>query len=331
MGCTTLTPGRHDTDGILPPFNFVWDVQAGLPLLVQEGATSYIYGPGGLPLEQINGSSALWLHHDQLGSTRVVTDGNGSVQASYTFDAYGNLAASTGAAPNPLRFAGQYQDPESGLYYLSSRYYDPGTGQFISPDPLGSITRQPYGYSQDNPIYLVDPSGLSANPLTWNWGAGWNALTGGVGDIVSHTTLKQLAEGESPLPGILQFADQNFWRQMYEMQQQMSSSCLSDRRDAITQMALMSVDGGGGHFSEGWRGTNMSAGASFKYHFSVHGAGRSATQYAQDARDWAAKPAGVGTPVKLADGSMGLRYRTPGGGLGGILDSSGNIISFWYQ
>jgi hypothetical protein len=200
----------------------------------------------------------------------------------------------------------------------------------MSPDPLGSITRQPYGYSQDNPINLVDPSGLSANPLTWNWGAGWNALTSGVGDIVSHTTLKQLAEGESQLPGILQFADGTYWQTMYQIQQMMGSPCESVRADAVTQLALMSVDGGG-HFTDGWRGTNMSASASFKYHLSVHGAGRTATEYAQDARAWAANPAGVGTPVKLADGSMGLRYRTPGGGPGGILDSNGNIISFWYR
>jgi RHS repeat-associated protein len=82
---------------------------------------------------------------------------------------------------------------------------------------------------------------------------------------------------------------------------------------------------------DGWRGTNMSDEDSFNYHYAKHGAGRTPAQYAQDAKSWAANPTGVGTPVKLADGTMGMRYRTPGGGPGGILDSNGNIVTFWYQ
>ncbi|TMR03793.1 RHS repeat-associated core domain-containing protein [Actinomadura soli] len=41
-----------------------------------------------------------------------------------------------------LRLPGQYHDPESGLHYNYHRYYDPVTGGFISPDPLG-LTPQP--------------------------------------------------------------------------------------------------------------------------------------------------------------------------------------------
>jgi RHS repeat-associated protein len=144
---------------------FLWDAGNRLPLLIKDGSTAYVYGPTGLPLEQINGSTPLWMHHDQLGSTRLLTDANGTSQASYTFDAYGNLTASTGTATNPLRFAGQYSDNESGLYYLQARYYDPGTGQFTSGDPLESATRQPYSYAGSNPLNMADPSGLGTNPL----------------------------------------------------------------------------------------------------------------------------------------------------------------------
>jgi RHS repeat-associated protein len=60
-----------------------------------------------------------------------------------------------------LGFAGEYTDSESGLIYLRARYYDPTTGQFLSRDPLASITRQAYGYARGNPLGLTDPSGLS--------------------------------------------------------------------------------------------------------------------------------------------------------------------------
>jgi RHS repeat-associated protein len=139
---------------------FVWDVASSLPLLLKDGTSAYIYGPGGFPLEQINGSTTYWFHRDQLGSTRLITDSAGISQASYTYDPYGALASSTGTIANPFRFAGQFQDSESGLYYLRARYYDSLTGQFVTTDPLTSVTRQPYSYVQGNPINVTDPAGL---------------------------------------------------------------------------------------------------------------------------------------------------------------------------
>ncbi|TAN33698.1 hypothetical protein EPN29_05335 [bacterium] len=159
---------------------FVWDMAAGLPLLLKDGTTAYVYGPGGLPLEQISGSATYYLHHDQLGSTRLVTDSSGTGQATYTFDPYGNLVASTGALTNPFRFAGQYLDPESDLYYLRARYYDPGTGQFMSRDPMVRITRQAYTYAGDTPLNGTDPAGLA----WWNQAAA--AVVGGVGAFVGN-------------------------------------------------------------------------------------------------------------------------------------------------
>jgi RHS repeat-associated protein len=119
---------------------FLWDVASALPLLLKDGSTGYVYAPGGLPLEQVTGSSVLWLHHHQLGSTRLVTNGSGSSQATYTFDAYGNLTASTGTITNPIRFAGEYWDAESGMYYLRARYYDSASAQFLTRDPLLGVT-----------------------------------------------------------------------------------------------------------------------------------------------------------------------------------------------
>jgi RHS repeat-associated protein len=62
---------------------------------------------------------------------------------------------------NPFRYTGQYQDSESGLYYLRARYYDPATQQFLSRDPLANLTGTAYAYAGGSPVNGVDPSGLA--------------------------------------------------------------------------------------------------------------------------------------------------------------------------
>ena len=77
-----------------------------------------------------------------------------------------------------MRFAGQYQDAESTLYYLRARYYDTARAQFISVDPVVPITRQPYSYVAEDPLNLADPSGF----------LGWNDVTN-VAKTVLHVVL----------------------------------------------------------------------------------------------------------------------------------------------
>ena len=116
---------------------FSWDVSGSLPLLLTDGSTDYVYGPGGLPLEQISAAGTLWYHHDQIGSTCAVTTSAGITQATYAFDPYGNVISSTGVLANqPMLYGGQYLDSESGNYYLRARYYDPTTAQFLTRDAM---------------------------------------------------------------------------------------------------------------------------------------------------------------------------------------------------
>jgi RHS repeat-associated protein len=141
--------------------HLTWDPSAGLPLLLDDGQASYIYGPGGLPIEQIDSEEApSYYHHDQLGSTRMLTDATGETTATFTYSAYGGLQASTGSQTTPLGYAGQYTLSQSGLQYLRARVYDPATGQFLSTDPLRALTLSSYGYVHDNPLNGGDPSGL---------------------------------------------------------------------------------------------------------------------------------------------------------------------------
>jgi len=139
---------------------FAWDIAEGLPLLLVDGSTSYVTGPGGMPLEQVTGTAVLFYHQDQLGSSRMLTDSTGAVQATYTYTAYGTLSSSTGLVNQPFGFAGQYSDGETGLYYMRARYYDPVTAQFLSRDPATGITRAPHTYVHDDPLNIVDPGGL---------------------------------------------------------------------------------------------------------------------------------------------------------------------------
>ncbi|MDR5784646.1 RHS repeat-associated core domain-containing protein, partial [Caballeronia sp. LZ065] len=59
-----------------------------------------------------------------------------------------------------IRLQGQYFDDESGLHYNRYRYFDPGTGQFISQDPIGLIGGiNPYRFAP-NAFGWIDPLGL---------------------------------------------------------------------------------------------------------------------------------------------------------------------------
>ncbi|GAA1918222.1 hypothetical protein GCM10009837_49240 [Streptomyces durmitorensis] len=64
------------------------------------------------------------------------------------------------AAYTPLRFPGQYFDPETQLHYNYFRHYDPATALYISPDPLGmDAGPNPRAYVL-NPLGWIDYLGL---------------------------------------------------------------------------------------------------------------------------------------------------------------------------
>jgi RHS repeat-associated protein len=160
-----------------------WEIAPGHPLLLSDGTNSYIYGPGNLPIEQINGSEAvLYLHHDQQGSTRLLTGSTGAKEATFTYDAYGNTTGSTGTATTPLDYDGQYTSADTGLIYLAARTYDPKTAQFLSLDPLAEVTRAPYSYAGDDPLMFGDPTGLLWSPIGAGAG-GADAVCGATWEI----------------------------------------------------------------------------------------------------------------------------------------------------
>lgn len=144
---------------------FTWDKTGGLPMLLVESLegvdTHYLYGPGGQAYAEIgdDGTTTRYLHHDQIGSTRLITNPAGSPVATATYDAYGTPTHTTGTQSH-LGYTGQYTDTETGYQYLRARYYDPTTGQFLTVDPLVAITRERMEYGSGSPTNRVDPTGL---------------------------------------------------------------------------------------------------------------------------------------------------------------------------
>ncbi len=82
----------------------------------------------------------------------------------YAYSPFGGLANMLETVPQPFKFVGQYgiMSEPNGLYYMRARYYDQHTGRFISEDPIGFVGGDVnlYAYVQNNPINLIDPSGL---------------------------------------------------------------------------------------------------------------------------------------------------------------------------
>jgi RHS repeat-associated protein len=144
---------------------WTWDVANGLPLLLSDESNSYIYGPDGLPVEQIaSGGTVTYLHHDQAGSTRLLTGTGGTITGKCAYGAYG-APTCEGTTTTPVGYDAQYTSPDTGLIYLRNRVYDPSTAQFLTVDPAVAVTRSPYNYAGDNPVNRRDPDGLSAEGI----------------------------------------------------------------------------------------------------------------------------------------------------------------------
>ena len=130
----------------------------------------FVYDESGKPFALVDQLSAqpntyYYVLNLQGDVVKLVTE-SGAVAASYEYDAWGNILASSGsmAEKNPLRYRGYYYDSETGFYYLQSRYYDPTNHRFINADVYASTGQgfaglNMFSYCYDNPVTGYDPSG----------------------------------------------------------------------------------------------------------------------------------------------------------------------------
>ncbi len=105
---------------------------------------------------------------DQVGTVKVLMDPDGKVVKRMEYDSFGNPLLDT--CPYfflPLGFAGGLVDRHTGLVRFGFRDYDPRTGRFTAPDPLGDTggDHDPYDYCVDDPVSAFDPLGLEGEGI----------------------------------------------------------------------------------------------------------------------------------------------------------------------
>ena len=109
-----------------------------------------------------------YVHTDALGTPQELTDAAGQIAWSARYGAWGRRLGPADVpeglrAARPtncnLRFPGQYADAETRLHYNTFRYYDPDTGRFVSPDPIGLAGGLNLYRYAPNPTGWSDPWG----------------------------------------------------------------------------------------------------------------------------------------------------------------------------
>jgi RHS repeat-associated protein len=166
---------RLDSAGqVTEQTDFIWDgLVVAEQAMTAAGAqasqvTTWDYRPGTFtPLSQLTrqgevDSQFYAIVTDLIGTPAELTTADGTLAGYQERTLWGGTAWHPSGAGTPLRFPGQYADDETGLHYNHHRYYDPATGQYLTPDPLGLASgANPHAYVP-NPYVLADPLGLMA-------------------------------------------------------------------------------------------------------------------------------------------------------------------------
>lgn len=122
----------------------------------------YVLYSYGEPVGMTNDSGASYFGTDILGSVRNVTDKYGTVQADYSYDAFGSPYL--GNLDNDIGFGycGKVYDIGTGLYDYGFRDYSPNNARFTTVDPIRDGSNW-FSYVVNDPVNYVDPLGLSTS------------------------------------------------------------------------------------------------------------------------------------------------------------------------
>jgi len=123
------------------------------------------YADQRMPVAMTQNGQRYYLHYDQVGSLRAVSDTNGNVVKEIVYDTYGNIISDSNPSFRvPFGFAGGLYDPDTKLTHFGYREYDAYTGKWTAKDPIGFAGGDSnlYGYVLGDPVNLVDPEGLFA-------------------------------------------------------------------------------------------------------------------------------------------------------------------------
>jgi RHS repeat-associated protein len=107
---------------------------------------------------------------DLIGMPAELVGSDGTLAGYQQHTLWGTALWRPDGAATPLRFPGQYHDPETGLHYNNHRYYDPAIGRYLTPDPFG-LTPSPNPHTYvPNPTTSIDPLGLEGCETTQGQG-----------------------------------------------------------------------------------------------------------------------------------------------------------------
>jgi len=150
---------------------FVYSEEGLVAELDASGAVvqSYGYVPqstyGNAPIYTHTSAGYAYYQLDHLGTPQVFTDKSGRIVWQGRARAFGETAEIVNAISNPLRFPGQYEDGETGLFYNYFRYYDAEIGRYVASDPIDIDGGQnTYLYSTLNPVNKFDSFGNDVYP-----------------------------------------------------------------------------------------------------------------------------------------------------------------------
>jgi RHS repeat-associated protein len=129
--------------------------------------TRYVYGEyGNVPAYMERGGTTYRLLTDQLGSVRLVVNASSGVIAQrIDYDEFGRVVADSNPGFQPFGYAGGLYDADTRLVRFGARDYDPETGRWTAPDPLGlrGGDENLYAYVSNAPLSASDPTGLEVD------------------------------------------------------------------------------------------------------------------------------------------------------------------------
>ena len=134
----------------------------------------FVYDTQGKPfMLRMNGKTDYFYLYNGLGDVTGLVDSSNQVVVRYQYNSWGKVTSTQDtsgvslATLNPFRYRKYVYDPETGLYCLGSRYYDPEVGRFVNADDTDVIFAKPqelgsknlYAYCDNNPVAREDYAG----------------------------------------------------------------------------------------------------------------------------------------------------------------------------
>ncbi|MFF7144309.1 putative T7SS-secreted protein [Streptomyces nodosus] len=156
---TTLCEQTTTSPDLPHPITLTWDHQGLRPIAQTERIEAH-----DAPQKEID-SRFFAIVTDLVGAPSELIDEQGEIAWRTRTTLWGTTAwVKNSTTYTPLRFPGQYYDPETGLHYNYFRQYDPETARYLTPDPLGlTPAPNPTTYVH-NPHTWSDPYGLGPCP-----------------------------------------------------------------------------------------------------------------------------------------------------------------------